>query len=220
MTKAFIFDMDGVIIDDESNWTKREKSLFKTIFGKDIASQIGNTVGVSSRLIFEKAKSLGFEGSKEATLRKWDEVAFEVYAQSAITPNVDLLVEYLLKNNLKIAIVSSSRMSWINKVLPRLSFKGSVEAIISLAEREDIEPKPSPEGYNEMIKTLGAVPDSTIILEDSNSGLKAARASGAYVISLSENLIPGYKQLDIADAKAKNMLEVIKETEKWLQDER
>lgn len=218
MTNAFIFDMDGVIIDDENNWAKYEKSLFKTIFGENIAKQIGNTVGVSSRLIFEKAQSLGFEGSKEETLRKWDEVAFEVYDQSAITPNLELLGEFLIKNNFKIAIVSSSRMSWINKVLPRVSFKENIDAIISLAEREDIEPKPSPEGYNEMIKTLDTNTNSTIILEDSNSGLKAAKAAGAYVISLSENLIPGYKQLDIADAKAKNMFEVINAVEKWLQN--
>jgi len=76
MNKAFIFDMDGVLINDEALWMKYEVTLFDELFGKEISAQIGDTVGVSSKTIIEKAKSLGFDKSVEDTFRKWDDVAF------------------------------------------------------------------------------------------------------------------------------------------------
>jgi beta-phosphoglucomutase-like phosphatase (HAD superfamily) len=81
-------------------------------------------------------------------------------------------------------------------------------------------PKPAPDGYNEMMKVLKVKPENTIILEDSNSGIKSATASGAFVISISENSIPGYKQIDIANAKAKSILEVIEVVKKWLAEKK
>ena len=216
MQKAFIFDMDGVLINDETLWDKYEVTLFDQLFGKEIASQIRDTVGISSRTIFAKAKSLGFSKSIEETFKKWDDTAFDVYDKSNITPGVDKLGKYLVENDFKLGIVSSSRMSWIERVLPRLSFKNNITNIISLAEREDLGPKPSPDGYLEMMRVLKASPENTIILEDSNSGIRAAVDAKAYVISFSQNLIPGYKQIEISDAKAKDMREVTEIIKKWL----
>ena len=63
---------------------------------------------------------------------------------------------------------------------------------------------------------MGVNPKNTIILEDSNAGIKSAIDAGAYTISISQNLIQGYKQIDLAQAKAKNMREVIDIVDNWL----
>lgn len=54
------------------------------------------------------------------------------------------------------------------------------------------------------MENLGSQPSMTIILEDSNSGIASAKAFGAFTIAFTQNLVQGYKQIDI-DAKAKNM---------------
>jgi len=217
VNKAFIFDMDGVLINDEVLWMKYEVTLFDELFGKKIAAQIGDTVGVSSRTIFAKAQSLGFDKPIDDTFQKWDDVAFEIYDKSNITPGIEKLGSFLVKNGFKLGIVSSSRMSWINRVLPRLPFKNSIAKIISLADRADLLPKPAPDGYNEMMKVLKVKPENTIILEDSNTGIKSAVDSGAYAISISQNLISGYKQIDLGQAKAKNIQEVVGIVKKWVE---
>lgn len=61
---------------------------------------------------------------------------------------------------------------------------------------------------------LGSTPQTTIILEDSNHGISAAKAAGAYIIGFQENLVPGYQQKG-ADVYAKDINEVIELVEQF-----
>ena len=45
MNKAFIFDMDGVIVDSEKTWLEYENNLLEKILGNEIVDKIGDTVG-------------------------------------------------------------------------------------------------------------------------------------------------------------------------------
>ena len=52
-----------------------------------------------------------------------------------------------------------------------------------IATQEDIEKKkPDPEGFLLVMNHFGIVPENTIIYEDSQAGIAAARASGASVM--------------------------------------
>lgn len=209
MNKAFIFDMDGVIVNSENAWRKYESGFFEKLLGKEMSDKVGNTIGLTVNTIYDKARSFGFSMPKEEFQNINDRTAFTIYDRADITLGIDSLIKILIKNNFKLGLVSSSATSWINKVLQRLSFADKFESIISLNERPDLKPKPNPDGYVETIRNLGAQPGSTIILEDSNSGIAAAKASGAFTIAFTQNLVKGYKQID-ADSKADNMEEVIK----------
>lgn len=208
MNKAFIFDMDGVIVDSEKTWIKYNNDFLDKLLGKKLAKKIGDTIGVSVRVIYKKAKALGLEMPREKFQSVYDKTAFNVYDKATITPGIDSLIDFLIKNNFKLGLVSSSAISWIGKVLPRISFANKLESIVSLNERLDLKPKPNPDGYFETMKNLGSQPTSTIILEDSNSGITAAKASGAFVIAFTQNLVHGYKQIE-ADSKANTMEEVV-----------
>lgn len=208
MNKAFIFDMDGVIIDSEKAWEKYASDFEEKLFGKELSKKIGDTIGVSVNSLYDKAKALGFKMQREKFQNIFDKTAFRMYDMANITAGIDALADFLIKNNFKLGLVSSSATSWINKVLQRLSFADKFESIISLNNRLDLKPKPSPDAYIEVMKNLGSSPKSSIILEDSNSGIAAAKASGAFVIAFTQNLVKGYKQID-ADSKADNMEEVI-----------
>lgn len=199
--------MDGLLVDSENAWIDHESDFLERIMGKEISSIVGDTTGVSTAVIHERAKAAGFNMSLEDFTDEISKVAFTVYDKARITPNINKLGNFLLKNNFKLAIVSASHRSWIDKVLPRLSFKDDL-TILSLAERIDLKHKPNPDGYLEMMKILNVTPDRTIVLEDSNLGIKAGLSSGAYTIALSQNLIPGYDQIK-ANANCKSILDVI-----------
>ena len=216
MSKAFIFDMDGVLVNSEQVWIKYENNLLERILGKDLSQQIGSTIGVSVNLVYDKARALGFSMTRQDFQKIYDGVASVVYKEVTITKGVGQLVEFLVKKDFKIALVSSSAQSWINQVLQRLAFKDRFEIVISVNDRRDLKPKPSPDGYLETIERLQSTPDKTIIIEDSNAGIVAAKASGAFTVAFTQNLLDGYKQIEIVDAKAKNMEEVTGIVKNWL----
>ena len=45
MKKAFLFDMDGVIVNSEVTWSKHGADFAPNLFGKDVYAKIGDTVG-------------------------------------------------------------------------------------------------------------------------------------------------------------------------------
>lgn len=146
MNKAFIFDMDGVLVDSESSWIPYEKTFLPQLFGEEIFNKIGDTVGISASAIYDKAKQFGFSMDKEEYFLIYDKQAEIVYAKSTITPGLDKLTKKLFDLHFKLGIVSASRQSWINMVLPRLPFKDKLSHVESLSQHPQLRPKPFPDG--------------------------------------------------------------------------
>ena len=213
MNRAFIFDMDGVIVDSETMWLKYDSTFLEKILGKELAAEIGDTIGISVKTVYESAKKLGFSMPYKEFQKLYDEAAFAIYEQAALTPDVEKLISFLTSQNIKIGLVSSSPISWIHKALSKSPIKNAITNIISINERDDMKHKPHPDGYIEMMKMLHSSPAQTVILEDSNRGISSAKASGAFTIAFTQNLVPGYQQIS-ADAKADTMKEVIEITKK------
>lgn len=209
MNKAFIFDMDGVIVDSENAWEKYAKGFFEQLVGSEIAEKVGDLIGMTVNEAYEKSVHYGLSMDKDIFVKAFDEKAAHVYSKASIAPGVSALVERLIKLGFKLGIVSSSRQNWIQHVLPRLSFRDKLEYVVSINDRSDLRPKPDPDAYLEAIKELRGNPQTTIILEDSNRGIQAARATGAYVIGFRQNLVPGYQQRG-AHVCADKMEDVIK----------
>ncbi len=208
MNKAFLFDMDGVLVNSEQMWHKHGQKFLTDLFGKYILSQLGSLTGLSIDHEYELATSYGFAMDKNEFYRKYDEQAMLIYSKSKITEDIDLLLRTLKEKGYKLGLVSSSRKVWIDQVLPRIFSRELFDYTLSLNERKDLRPKPHPDGYYEAIKILNASPKTTIVLEDSNSGIKAAKAVGAFTIAFTQHLIPNYVQID-ADAKAKDISEIL-----------
>ncbi len=61
---------------------------------------------------------------------------------------------------------------------------------------------------------LKANPKTTIILEDSNSGIEAARESGAFTVALMENKVTNYVQIG-ANIYVETVTDLIKLIDKF-----
>lgn len=160
-------------------------------------------------MIFDYAGNEGMEMKFTEFIKKYEQMAKEVYKKSKLTKDIDNLIAKLKTLNFKIGLVTSTFSFSINYVLPKLKNPKDFAYMLSLTERNDIKPKPYPDGYLETIKMLGSNPKKTIILEDSNKGIKAAKASGAFTICLLENLPQNYRPKE-ADIYAETISDVIK----------
>lgn len=207
--KAFIFDFDGVIINSENLWRKRERNFLPDLIGKDVFKKIEREIlGSTIYTIYDMAKKNGTTTTEEEFYKKYYKVQSKIYNDSPLTKDIEALIEFLTLNNIKIGLVSATEGVEIKKVLDRLPQKNSFDIIISLGDRKDIQPKPFPDGYIEAMRKLKVKPLETVILEDSNKGIAAAKASGAITLCLTENLLPNYKPQG-ADYYMKNIQEVI-----------
>lgn len=187
MNRAVIFDLDGVIINSEPMWSTHEPPFLRSFLGGSIAEAIGSSFGLSISQVFEKAVSNGFTGDIETFHNAYDELAGMIYRTSPITHGMDSLIHELVKTY-RIAVVSSAPLPTIDFVLKRLTNGTDISTRISVDNHPRFLPKPSPDGYIEAMRLLSVPPESTIIVEDSPTGVAAGIASHATVICYTEHL--------------------------------
>jgi HAD superfamily hydrolase (TIGR01509 family) len=193
MQKAFIFDMDGVIINSEPIWKEYEKKFLPKLFGQTLFKKLQSIMrGRSINAVYEEALKLGLKLKKEVYDWEYEKTSKLVYNQAKLTPGIEDLIDELDNKGFKIAIVSSSNQSWIDLVLNRLSNQTKISYTVSVNDREYLKGKPAPDGYLDAMQKLKVTPQNTTILEDSQTGIDAAKASGAFTICLKTNLPEGY----------------------------
>jgi beta-phosphoglucomutase len=208
MNKAFIFDMDGVLVASIEVWRRHIESVWPDLVGPEVAAVCRVPVGQTPVSVYAEAVKHGSKVSKEAFLQKFDELAANVYKEAPFTDGVDALGEYLVSKNYKLGLISSSPKAWMDMVLGRLSFGPKIEATLSINDSPHLMPKPHPGSYFELMQKLEVTSDSSIILEDSNSGIQAAKSAGVFTIGLTTNLLPEYTQHG-ADTYANTIEEII-----------
>jgi HAD superfamily hydrolase (TIGR01509 family) len=208
VNKAFIFDMDGVLLNSEEAWIPYQHSFSTNLFGEKIYKKIGSTVGLSIDAIYQNAARHGFSMGIDKYYQIYDKQAALIYADAQPTKDLKKLIEFLKEKQFKLGLVSSSRRVWIDIALTKLDMNNAFDLILSVNDDKDIKSKPYPDGYITAMNKLEVVPDNTIVLEDSNAGIESSLSSGAYTIAYREHLLPGYIQKE-ADAKANNIYEVI-----------
>ena len=77
----------------------------------------------------------------------------------------------------KVWIVSTGHIDNLRNVISYLNIAGGIDGIIS---GDDVErPKPNPDCFLEAMRREGVTPAESIIFEDSEVGIEAARRSGA-----------------------------------------
>ncbi|GJG36158.1 HAD family hydrolase [Prevotella lacticifex] len=198
--KAALFDLDGVVFDTEPQYTIFWGGIFREYNpGNDgLEEKIKGSTLVE---IYEKYFADRPDVQESITQRLND---FETHMQFNYVP---CFVDYVLQlraAGVKTAIVTSSNRDKMNALYrQRPEVKDYFDAILT---SEDFrESKPSPDCYLTAAARFGFAATECTVFEDSFNGLKAGRASGAYVIGLattnSADAIAPYCDRVIADYK-------------------
>jgi HAD superfamily hydrolase (TIGR01509 family) len=206
--KAFLFDLDGTLLNNESYWEEEKQGIYRRLFGEAITQRLGVTMGINLDDIYGLARANGATTTKDEVVAAFEASAVRVYAEAPIAEGVDELAVALTGLGYRMGVVSASPLAWVQTAVSRLSFASDIELVLSLHGHAELPQKPAPDGYLAAMRALGAIPASTVILEDSNTGIQAGKASGAFTIGLKQNLLPGYEQHG-ADVYADSMTDVL-----------
>jgi HAD superfamily hydrolase (TIGR01509 family) len=105
----------------------------------------------------------------------------------------------------RLAIGTSLDASLLNAVLHRLNVADDFE--IKVTGDQISKGKPNPETYLKVIELLQLSPDECLVLEDAQSGIESAKASGAWCIAV-ENADAIKQDTSLADAVVSSLFEV------------
>lgn len=178
--KAFLFDLDGVLIDSEGLYTR-----FWEQTEKEFPTGIADFARVIKGTNLKSIMNYFAPEDRQKILERIYE--FDSHLTYPPFPGAEELLKLLRERGVKTAMVTSSnteKMEQFHKVLPQ--FRGYFDVIIdgSMVSRG----KPDPEGYLLAAKALGEDPSNCIVVEDSLQGMAAGRAAGAEVWGLSTTL--------------------------------
>ena len=107
----------------------------------------------------------------------WEEVTTKAEPMPGA---LDLVKE--LQGKVPLGLASNSPRAMVEAALERAGFDGAFGVLLGA---DDVaRPKPDPEVYITACERLGAAPEESVALEDSLTGVAAARAAGMYVIGV------------------------------------
>lgn len=208
MMKAFIFDMDGVIINSEPHHVEVEIATAKrygaTITEEDLAEYTGM---VSEDMWGRVKEKHGLSGEIREILEHAHSEKLKRLKESDLTPikGIPELMQRLSERNIPMAVASSSPRGYIEAVLQKFNIEDHFTSIISGEEVE--QGKPAPDIYLETASVLGVDPAECVVLEDSHNGARAAKAAGMKCIGYAAP-DAGDQDLTIADTIVQSIKEI------------
>lgn len=179
--RAIVFDLDGVICStDECHY-----EAWKVIadgegipFDKTVNDRLrGISRFDSLNILLEKAKRVYSEKEKADLCEKKNELYrsfLKSMSPASVSEDVLYTLEELQKRKIPFAIGSSSKNTKL--ILERV---GLQDAFAAIADGTEIShSKPDPEVFLLAARKLGAEPHTTLVVEDAESGLLAAKRGG------------------------------------------
>ncbi|OGF50188.1 MAG: hypothetical protein A2231_10520 [Candidatus Firestonebacteria bacterium RIFOXYA2_FULL_40_8] len=217
--KAIIFDVDGLMADTEFYQCKSVVEMMKPFGVKLTPAYLKTTVGVSTRVNFMNLKKeYGIKENIDKLLMAREKLYEKIIKASGIKafPGLKNIFKYAKENGIKIAVGSSSIKPQIDVVVPLLirsvgiktPYRKYFDAVVTGSDVKN--KKPAPDIYKLAAKKLGTAPAECVVLEDSVSGVKAAKAAGMFCIAVKNRYC---KSCDLrrSDRLVSNLKEALKE---------
>jgi HAD superfamily hydrolase (TIGR01509 family) len=182
---AVVFDNDGLLLDTESVWTRAEADLFERR-GREFNAQhkrelVGTSAQVAGRTLERQLDEPGRATDLLEELNALVVAELEHGVEAMIGARE--LLHRLKQLGTPIGLVSNSPLRFVLRSLEIAGFHDRFEVVLSA--HEVAAPKPSPEPYLEACRRLGVQPTPSVVaLEDSPTGVAAARAAGLTVIGV------------------------------------
>lgn len=178
-----IFDCDGLLVDTHGHWDRAYTALFTRYGRRLLSADRRRLYGLSlQRLGHTLADLLDHPVPAEVLAQEIRGlVATNTGAGIAAMPGARELVTALAGTR-PLAITSNNPIEIIHDYLHTTGIPDVFDTIVGADDLH--RPKPAPDLYHHTCQRLGVPPTSVIVLEDSPTGIRAARAAHTTVFAI------------------------------------
>jgi beta-phosphoglucomutase len=200
--EAVIFDFDGILVDSEPMHHRAFTEVLDPLgMGFAWKEYVEIYMGFDDRDAFReafRAKGIDLDDANLAKLVAAKSEAFLRGLRDGVTayPGAVSLIESLQAAGRPLALCSGALRTDIDPILAQLGLARCFDVIVSA---DDVRrSKPDPESYalafarlSERYATLLTVPEKTIAVEDTPSGIRSAKGAGLQVLAVTNSHCPG-----------------------------
>ncbi len=182
--KAFLFDMDGTLVDSEP---LKGEALAQTCadFGGAVTSDaykriMGESIESVAKHFFKVAH---IDPDIRLFLERFKETYLRILSGNAtLIDGVDDFIVKLSQYTVKIGLVSSAYRWMVMNVLSQIGLENKFDIIIT---QEDVQRhKPDPQAYSLAVVKLDVKAGETLVFEDSTAGITAAKRAGCDIVAV------------------------------------
>lgn len=191
---AVVLDLDGLLVETETIWLEAKRRLFArhgVTFGIEDHRALFGTSEEYTAVTFARRFGLS-PADAPAILREYLATVTELFRQGVTTrPGARELVA-ALRGRVPLGLASNTRRELVELVLERAELTGSFDTVVC---GDDAPPKPEPDIYRLTCQRLGVAPAACVAVEDSPTGIAAAKAAGLTCIA-----VPSDEAVDLSQA--------------------
>ncbi len=210
MSKAVIFDMDGILFDTEKlcmdSWVSVADAHglpdMEVIFPKCI----GLNANDSKQVVLDAyGQDFAYEDFRlEASEWFWDDIGKHGLP---VKPGVRELLSWMKQEGFRIGLASSTRRS---SVLSHLEQAGILEYFETVITGDMVEhSKPLPDIYLLACEKLGTDPAGTYAIEDSPNGIRSAHAAGMHPLMVPDMIAPDEEMETLSEQILDSLFDVL-----------
>lgn len=181
--RAVLLDLDGLVLDSEATYTRAWR-FAAAEFGCELSAEFCETLFGRHADAVEQAlrDRIGASYDRQRFYRSAERYWREGLVKEGIPPmpGLEALLAVLRRRAIPYALATNSDNPYARECLER---SGVAEAFPVVVTRDQVRRgKPEPDLFLEAARRLAVPPESCLALEDSETGLLAARAAGTVMV--------------------------------------
>jgi beta-phosphoglucomutase len=209
MIRAFVFDLDGTLVETEElkalSYARAAAELRPDLSEGDVVEAFKDLVGLSRQEVaVGLMRRFGLEGAARDRMvgfgvstpwQAYVEMRLRIYEKLLADPRLILAHRYshniallrgVRREGYLTALATQSHREQALRVLDILGLAGEFDVVVT---RDDVEHgKPDPEMHLLAARELGVGPEECLAIEDSPAGVEGALAAGAEIVAVTTDL--------------------------------
>jgi beta-phosphoglucomutase family hydrolase len=205
MIEAFIFDMDGTLIDstqmDYEAWQRAMREYDAEFPYEDYIAKLGAKSSEIARQYLDIS-----DEEIDALISRREAYFKQIVDEKGLSllPGAEQFLQQVRNAHLKTALATGANAQKLEFILNKLPLRQYFDAFVTA---DDVsQGKPEPEVFLQAAAKLGVEPANCVVMEDATNGLQAAKNGGMRCIALTTTR--GADQLQGADLIVSSYAEI------------
>ncbi|HST26403.1 MAG TPA: HAD-IA family hydrolase [Gaiellaceae bacterium] len=197
MTRAVLFDFDGVVVDTESPTYQSWRDIYAEQ-GVDLPLEaylpaVGTGSSTSATdggfdAVIHLEGLIGRPVDRRSIVDRRARRKRELCDAAPLLPGVDRCLEDAAGMGARTAIVTRNRREWVDHHCARVGLAHAWDAIVCAEETPTMDKS---ELYRTALAVLAVAPGDAVAIEDSPAGVAAAKRAGVYCVAVPNAITSG-----------------------------